>query len=436
MNTIPRTPEIDSTIALRQDPYFYISKTCQRLKTDVFSTRVMLKPTICMLGKEAAEVFYNSKLMQRKGAAPEPVKATLFGKGGLQGLDGRSHQLRKQMMMSMMGTDSIQQLTETFHHWLKVYRDKWSRHDKIEVYPEMQEILCRSICAWAGIPLAEEEVELRTRDLTLMFDGAGSVSFKHLKSRAARKRSEEWISKIVETLRLSPYTEFNHSPCAMISNFQDIHGNLLEPRVAAVEILNLLRPTVAVSVYIVFVLHALHFYPDSKTKIIAGDRQHLDHFIEEVRRFYPFFPTVIAKVKEDFEWRGFSFNKGTQVILDLFGTNNDPRIWEDPDDFIPDRFAKWDHDSFNFIPQGGGNPWTTHRCPGEGITLALMQKAASFFVLEMNYDVPSQDLELDYTRLPALPRSQFVINNVVPILDFPINSIPLTPNILQDFDPG
>lgn len=436
MKTIPRTSEFDSTLALKHDPYFFISRTCQKLKSDVFFTRIMLKPTICMLGKEATEIFYNSKIMQRKGAAPAPLKATLFGKGGLQTLDGRSHQLRKQMMMSIMSADSVQQLTDTFHHWLKIYRDKWTRHDRIDVYSELQEILCRSVCAWAGIPLAEEEVKLRTRDLTSMFDKAASGGIQHFQSRAARKRAEEWITKIVEKLRISPYTEFNHSPCAQIANFMDENGQFLDAHVAAVEILNLLRPTVAVSVYIVFTLHALYFYPESRDKIIAGDRQHLDYFIEEVRRFYPFFPTAIAKVKEDFEWRGFSFNKGTQVILDLFGTNNDPRIWEDPDDFIPDRFKNWDHDAFNFIPQGGGNPWVQHRCPGESLTIALMNKAASFFVLEMNYVVPPQNMELDYTRLPALPESRFVIENVEAIVEFPVNSVNLTPNVLQDFDPG
>jgi fatty-acid peroxygenase len=30
----------------------------------------------------------------------------------------------------------------------------------------------------------------------------------------------------------------------------------------------------------------------------------------------------------------------------------------------------------------------------------------------MNYAVPPQDLELDQTRLPALPRSRFVISDV------------------------
>jgi fatty-acid peroxygenase len=33
----------------------------------------------------------------------------------------------------------------------------------------------------------------------------------------------------------------------------------------------------------------------------------------------------------------------------------------------------------------------------------------------MRYDVPEQDLAIDLTRMPTLPKSRFVITNVTPI---------------------
>jgi len=47
-----------------------------------------------------------------------------------------------------------------------------------------------------------------------------------------------------------------------------------------------------------------------------------------------------------------------------------------------------------------------------GITVALMRTAIDFFTREMSYDVPAQDLRIDATRLPALPRSRFVISEI------------------------
>ena len=41
-----------------------------------------------------------------------------------------------------------------------------------------------------------------------------------------------------------------------------------------------------------------------------------------------------------------------------------------------------------------------------------MKVATEFLAGGMAYDVPEQDLRIDRSRLPALPRSRFVIANV------------------------
>lgn len=64
------------------------------------------------------------------------------------------------------------------------------------------------------------------------------------------------------------------------------------------------------------------------------------------------------------------------------------------------------------MPQGGGDHYLNHRCPGEWNTVELMKVAAVFLAQAIEYDVPSQDLGVAMTRLPALPRSDFIISNV------------------------
>ncbi len=69
---------------------------------------------------------------------------------------------------------------------------------------------------------------------------------------------------------------------------------------------------------------------------------------------------------------------------------------------------------FNFIPQGGDDHHMNHRCPGEWITIELMKVSCKFLAAKIDYDVPKQDLQIDATRLPALPESRFVMSNVRP----------------------
>ena len=148
-----------------------------------------------------------------------------------------------------------------------------------------------------------------------------------------------------------------NSAAHMVAWHREPTGELLSSRVGAVELLDVLRPTVAVSVFITFAALALHQYPECRQKLAAGEGGYADIFTQEVRRFYPFFPSVVARVRRDFEWSGYRFRSGTRFMLDLHGTtNHDPRLWEAPDEFRPERFRKRPPCPFDFIPQGGGDP--------------------------------------------------------------------------------
>ncbi len=166
------------------------------------------------------------------------------------------------------------------------------------------------------------------------------------------------------------------------------------------ELLNVLRPTVAVAVYCTYAAHALHEDPAWRKRLAAGDAADAENFAHEVRRFYPFFPVVAAETRCAFTWRGYDFPEGVRVLLDLYGTDHDPRLWTDPDAFNPDRFAGDMAEPvaacpFGFIPQGGAAAATHYRCPGEGIPDALI-KAFAKFLTRLDYTVPEQDLSIDF----------------------------------------
>ena len=410
MPQIPRGKSLDSTLALIRDPYRFIAKRCRRYQSDLFETRLLLRKAICMTGPEAAEVFYDPSRFVRRGAAPERIQMTLFGNGGVQGLDDEAHRHRKQMFMSLMVPEQIERLADATSAEWRTYARKWASMD--EVYDELQELLTRAVCARAGVALAEREVGRRTREIAALFDYAGSVGPKHWWSRLARKRAQRWGAGIMGRIRAGRVGPPVQTTAQVIAWHRDLNGELLSPQEAAVELLNVLRPTVAVAVYITFVAHALHQHPACRRDVGAGEDGYAELFVQEVRRFYPFFPSVVARVRNSFEWNGYRFPQRQRVILDLYGTNHDARTWDAPEAFRPERFRQWDGSPFNFVPQGGGNHDVNHRCPGEWITIELMKVALVVLARRIEYDVPEQDLRIDFSKLPALPRSRFVITNV------------------------
>lgn len=70
MPQIPRDRSPDSTLALALDPYGFISKRCRQHRSDLFQTRLLLQPTICMSGPGAAELFYDPIVSCVRGPPP------------------------------------------------------------------------------------------------------------------------------------------------------------------------------------------------------------------------------------------------------------------------------------------------------------------------------------------------------------------------------
>ncbi|WP_053739959.1 hypothetical protein [Streptomyces sp. NRRL WC-3618] len=67
----------------------------------------------------------------------------------------------------------------------------------------------------------------------------------------------------------------------------DAAGTELTPRIAAVELLNVIRPTTALSWFVAFSAHALHLWPEHKERLRSGEAGFATAFAHEVRRFYP-----------------------------------------------------------------------------------------------------------------------------------------------------
>ena len=405
---MPRTNAFDSTFALLADPYRFIGNECAQRATDLFETRILLRPTICMHGARAAEVFYDPARFERANAAPEPLRATLFGSGGVQGLDGAAHRHRKAMFLTILAPESVDRLAdETMETWLASVRD-WCDRD-VALYPAIQQVLTCAVCRWAGVPLPDAHVAMRTRQLVALFDETANSLLGHVRSRIARVRLERWLAGFVEDIRSGRHRAPEGSAAAAVANHLGLDGRPLPARIAAVELLNVVRPAIAVSVFIVFAAHALAAHPECREPLRRGMPGYLDGFVQEVRRTYPFFPAVIARVRHDFVWDDYAFPEGRRVLLDLYGTNHDARSWTEPDAFRPERFAGSPVTPFNFVPQGGADARSNHRCPGEGLAIALMRMSVEFLTNHLEYEVPAQSLALDYSRLPAMPRDGFVI---------------------------
>lgn len=368
-----------------------------------------------MKGQDAARLFYDEQRFSRKGAMPKRVQKTLIGVGGVQSLDGIQHRHRKSLFVSqLMQLERIEQLARLHElHWKSAIRS-WPINSNLSLYHEAQRILCQSACEWAGVPIASSEIGGRANEFGLMINSGAKIGLYHFKGRRARHACERWIKQIILDIREGKLAIAPDKPLYAIAWHQDEHKQLLPIEIAAVEVINILRPIVAISQLITFSALALHQYPACRESLQQDDDGTYQRFLLEVRRYYPFFPFLAAHVTKDFVWKGLPFKKGQRALLDIYGTNHDPRLWDHPEKFDPDRFRSWEDTAYNFIANGGGTYDQHHRCPGEFITNSLLKVAIEILMQDILYTVPPQNLHLDLTTIPSQPPSTFQIHFIGP----------------------
>ncbi|MEN2768961.1 cytochrome P450 [Ornithinibacillus xuwenensis] len=410
---IPIDRGIDNTAKLLLEGYTYITNRRKRYGRDIFETRLLGgQKAICIAGEEAVKVFYDKEKFIRNGAAPKRVRQTLFGENAIQTMDGDTHQYRKELFMSLMTKERLADISELVFRHLEKKINSWQGQNQVVFYYEIVRVLTSVACEWAGVPLRHTELRKRANQLEALFDSGGAIGPRHWKGRIARNSTEIWLKKIVQQVRAGNLDVAPKTALYEMSWYQDPNGELLHEQIVAVELLNILRPIVAIAVYATFGALALYEHPLEKERLQTNQDHYIERFVQEVRRYYPFFPFLTARVRADFLWKGHDFKKGNLVLLDIYGTNHHPEIWNQPNRFDPDRFLGREDNFYDFIPQGGGDYYRGHRCPGEWLTIEVMKVCMDFLVNHVEYTVPKQDLYYSKIRIPSLPSSRFVMSNI------------------------
>ncbi|MFC8100140.1 cytochrome P450 [Streptomyces sp. NPDC057363] len=410
---MPTAPLIDRSLPALVQGYSWLPSVLRERPNGVARTRVLGKPALVVRGPEAVRFFYDEGNVRRGGALPGPVLSTLFGHDAVHTLDGDAHRVRKEFFLPLLRPDRIADLVE---HVTAVWDDavqQWGEAEQTVLFDAASVVLTRGVCRWAGVPLGEDTEETKdlARDLVAMVDGFATAGPRQWRARRARSRQEQRFTQLIEDVRAGEAAAPDGSVLTAVCEHREADGELLHPHTAAVELLNVLRPTVAVCWFVAYTAHALHLQPGLRERLRSGGPAYATAFAHEVRRFYPFAPFLGGLAIRDLAWRGVSLPAGGMVLLDVFGQNHDEKLWGDPFVFRPERFLQHAVERDELVPQGGGEPRTGHRCPGEGLTIGLLE-ALALRLADLEYAVPVQDLRISLRRIPARVRSGFAVQDV------------------------
>ncbi|GGA97204.1 cytochrome P450 [Macrococcus hajekii] len=414
---IPKVKGFDQTLNVIKEGYEFIPNRTKKFNSNVFEMRVLGgKRAIVISGKEAAELFYDNEKIERQGTLPKRIVKTLFGKGAIHTTTGAKHKDRKSLFMSLMTENNLEYLRKlTRNYWFEDTARLQSK-EQVNVFEESTLVLLKVAFRFADVPFdTPERMEQFAKDMNSMVDSFGSIGTVYSgykKARDARTRVEDYLEKQIKLTRKGKLFPEEGSGLYEFSHWKDMNGKQMDSRLAAIDLMNTIRPLVAINRFISFGVLAMHEFPGERVKVAEDDNSYAYKFVQEIRRYYPFVPFLPGKVKQNFTFDGYKFDKETMVIMDIFGTLHSESLWNNAEQFYPERFENWDGSPFDLIPQGGGDYYTNHRCAGEWMTIIIMEETMKYFAREIQYDVPAQDFTVNRQKLPGQVKSGMIIENI------------------------
>ncbi|CAO2142167.1 unnamed protein product [Urochloa humidicola] len=131
------------------------------------------------------------------------------------------------------------------------------------------------------------------------------------------------------------------------------------------------------------------------------DLPYLKLVVKETLRLHPVLPLLIPReCMEECEIMGYHVPKGTMVLVNAWAIGRDPKYWEEPDVFNPERFEDSKIDfkgtDFEFIPFGAGR----RMCPGITFAQANIEIALAVLLYHFDWELPDgmQPSDLDMTE--------------------------------------
>ncbi len=138
-------------------------------------------------------------------------------------------------------------------------------------------------------------------------------------------------------------------------------------------------------------------HPQKLARLVAeidadpdGGERYATAVVNETLRVRPVVPIVARMLTEDFELAGRRLPAGTRVMPSIYLTNRNPRVYEAPDEFRPERFLEATPDTFSWIPFGGG----IRRCIGASFAQLEMKLMLRTMLGELAPSLPAARLPL------------------------------------------
>ncbi|XP_008794219.3 premnaspirodiene oxygenase-like [Phoenix dactylifera] len=165
-----------------------------------------------------------------------------------------------------------------------------------------------------------------------------------------------------------------------------------------------------------------------EVKVTEGEITELNYLklvLKETLRLHPPIPLLVPReCREKVEVLGYEIPEKTRVIVNVWALGRDPKIWDDAEEFKPERFdgSKIDFKGTNFeyLPFGAGR----RMCPGITFGLANMELALACLLYYYNWELADGmlpgDMDMAESSGVAARRKSELCLRAIPYISCPM----------------
>jgi len=388
---------------------------CQDRYGDMFALRIAYEGTWVMLADPDAikQVFTGDPKVFHAGEGNQ-ILAPVLGKNSVLVLDEKPHMSQRKLLLPPFHGTRMQGYEQTMSEIAEREIATWPTGTPYQLRPRMQAITLEIILQTVfGVRGGERMGELRAAlreflDLTtnpqillpLLLLGPTRVRrFPPFRRRV--DRVDELIYREIAERRRAEDVEQRDDVLSMLIAARHEDGSPMRDEEMRDELLTLLvagHETTATSLS--WAIERLSRNPDKlerlRAEVLEGREEYLTATIQETLRLRPVISIVLRRLTEAVEIGGYELPAGVSVAPCVYLAHRNPKVYPEPQRFLPERFLDNPPGTYTWIPFGGG----VRRCLG-----------ASFAQFEMA--VVLKELVKRHQIRPANPKPERVFRRAI-----------------------
>ncbi|KAJ3681455.1 hypothetical protein LUZ60_015944 [Juncus effusus] len=150
-----------------------------------------------------------------------------------------------------------------------------------------------------------------------------------------------------------------------------------------------------------------------------GKLEYLHLVVKETLRMHPIAPILMPRVcQETCQIQGYTVPAGSRMLVNAYTIMRDPKYWEDPNEFKPERFeinqVDYKGTNYEYLPFGAGR----RMCPGLGFGVANIMMSVSCLLYYFDWKMPGgvNPEDLDMSEAPGAAPVRKNPLHLIPVL--------------------